>query len=82
LRTPFPGRRPALARSPTIYRSTKVILFAVIFSLGPHVLTAQEPLLGDRPDFTEGSSTVGRCRLQIESGYTYYHDTRAGEQLE
>jgi hypothetical protein len=30
-----------------------------------------EPLESDRPDFTETSSTVGRHRLQIESGYTF-----------
>lgn len=30
-----------------------------------------EPIVTDRPDFTEASSTVGRGVLQIESGYTY-----------
>jgi len=30
-----------------------------------------EPLVTDRPDFTEASSTVGCGVLQIESGYTY-----------
>jgi len=35
-----------------------------------------EPLVTDRPDFTEASSTVGRHVLQIESGYTFlYRDT-------
>jgi hypothetical protein len=34
----------------------------------------EEPLVSDRPDFTEASSTVGLHRLQIESGYTYIRD--------
>ncbi|QDU62293.1 hypothetical protein Pan216_31600 [Planctomycetes bacterium Pan216] len=37
-----------------------------------------EPLVGDRPDFTEASSTVGKGVLQIESGYTYVYDSEAG----
>lgn len=32
----------------------------------------------DRPDFTEASRTVGRGRVQIESGYTFIRDRRAG----
>ncbi|MBN2473269.1 MAG: transporter [Pirellulales bacterium] len=38
----------------------------------------EEPLVTDRPDFTESSSTVGLRRLQIESGYTYLRDASAG----
>lgn len=33
-----------------------------------------EPLMTDRPDFTEASSTVGRGVLQLETGYTYAYD--------
>lgn len=33
-----------------------------------------EPLVTDRPDFTEASVTVGRGVLQIESGYTFVQD--------
>ncbi|MCA9245593.1 MAG: transporter [Planctomycetales bacterium] len=32
------------------------------------------PLVTDRPDFTEASSTVGRGVSQIEFGYTYVYD--------
>ena len=31
----------------------------------------EAPLESDRPDFTEGTATVGRGRLQIEGGYTF-----------
>jgi hypothetical protein len=33
-----------------------------------------EPLVTDRPDFTEASSTVGRGVVQTEMGYTYFYD--------
>ncbi len=36
--------------------------------------TEDEPLVTDRPDFTEASSTVGLRRLQVEMGYTYIRD--------
>jgi len=43
----------------------------------------EEPLVTDRPDFTEASSSVGAGRVQLESGYTFTHDndrtTRASE---
>lgn len=34
-----------------------------------------EPLVTDRPDFTEASSTVGRGVAQLEGGYTYSYDS-------
>ena len=37
-----------------------------------------EPLVTDRPDFTEASSTVGRGVAQIEFGYTYIRNDDAG----
>ena len=40
-----------------------------------------EPLVTDRPDFTEASSTVGRGRIQLEMGYTYTYDTQDGSQV-
>lgn len=35
-----------------------------------------EPLVTDRPDFTESSSTVGLGVVQVEMGYTYTRDDR------
>jgi len=44
-------------------------VFAVlVFS---SVVSAQEPLVTDRPDFTESSSAVGSGVLQLESGVTF-----------
>lgn len=36
--------------------------------------TEREPLVSDRPDFTEASSCVGLRRVQVEGGYTYIRD--------
>jgi hypothetical protein len=41
------------------------------FEGGPDL---DEPIVTDRPDFTEASVTVGRGVFQIESGYTYSFD--------
>jgi len=40
-----------------------------------------EPLASDRPDFTEASCTVGRGVVQLEMGYTYLFDDKAGTQV-
>jgi Putative MetA-pathway of phenol degradation len=37
-----------------------------------------EPLVTDRPDFTEASVTVGRGVAQLEMGYTYIYDSNGG----
>ena len=44
------------------------------------VVSAQEPLVTDRPDFTESSSGVGSGVLQLESGVTY-SDFRNGTDV-
>ena len=44
---------------------------------GPNL---DEPLVTDRPDFTESSSTVGRGVAQLEMGYTYVYDAEAGDR--
>jgi hypothetical protein len=41
--------------------------------------TAGEPLVTDRPDFTESAETVAPGRFQIESGYTF---ARVGDDKE
>jgi len=38
-----------------------------------------EPLVTDRPDFTEASTTVGLGVTQIEFGYTYIEDSADGQ---
>lgn len=49
--------------------------YGTSFEGGPDL---DEPLVTDRPDFTEASVTVGAGVLQLESGYTYSYD-RDGE---
>ena len=39
---------------------------------------AQQPLVADRPDFTEATSTVGRGVVQLEFGYTFGLDDAGG----
>ncbi len=41
-----------------------------------------EPLVADRPDFTEASVTVGRGVAQLELGYTYTFDRQAGQSTD
>lgn len=45
--------------------------YGTSFSGGPNL---DEPLVTDRPDFTEATSTVGRGVAQLEIGYTYFYD--------
>lgn len=52
--------------------------YGTSFSGGPDL---DEPLVTDRPDFTEASSTVGRGVAQIEFGYTYTYNSDAGESV-
>lgn len=40
-----------------------------------------EPLVTDRPDFTEASVTVGRGVAQVEMGYTFVFDRAGGESV-
>lgn len=52
--------------------------YGTSFSGGPD---PDEPLVTDRPDFTEASVTVGRGVAQIEFGYTYTYNNDAGESV-
>ncbi len=51
----------------------------------PRIVRGQydEPLVTDRPDFTEASSTVGSGVVQLEMGYTFVNDAvdSAGEKV-
>ena len=63
----FPACRGSCGSSGTLFRwSNRPCLTG-----GPDL---SEPLVTDRPDFTEASSTVGQGVAQIELGYTYAHD--------
>jgi hypothetical protein len=46
--------------------------YGTSFEGGPNL---EEPLITDRPDFTESSVTVGRGVTQVEMGYTYTYDS-------
>jgi len=52
--------------------------YGTSFGGGPDL---SEPLVTDRPDFTEASSTVGRGVVQLEAGYTYTFNDDPGEVL-
>jgi hypothetical protein len=41
-----------------------------------------DPLVSDRPDFTEASCTVGAGVIQLETGYTYFYDDDRVTRLE
>lgn len=41
-----------------------------------------EPLVTDRPDFTEASSTVGNGVVQLEAGYTFTENSDDGTQTQ
>ena len=50
--------------------------YGTSFSGGPDL---DEPLITDRPDFTESSVTVGRGVTQIEMGYSYAFDEEGND---
>ena len=47
--------------------------YGASFSGGPNL---EEPIVTDRPDFTEASSTVGKGVAQVEFGYTFTYVQR------
>ena len=53
------------------------VLFLALVVAAP--ATAQEPLVTDRPDFTESASVVGAGRFQLEGGTTYSRADGEGE---
>ena len=44
---------------------------AGLASLIPPAAPAQQPLISDRPDFTESAATITPGRVQMEAGYTF-----------
>lgn len=46
------------------------------------VAEEEDTIVTDRPDFTEASTTVGRGRIQVEMGYTYFLDREDGVTTE
>lgn len=57
----------------------------VVNFLGLDADPIDEPMVTDRPDFTESTLTVPRGRAQVELGYTYVYDeedgVRAGDHV-
>lgn len=51
--------------------------YGTSFEGGPDVY---EPLVTDRPDFTEASVTVGSGVIQLEGGYTFTYNSDGGER--
>jgi hypothetical protein len=51
--------------------------YGTSFEGGPDVY---EPLVTDRPDFTEASVTVGYGVMQLETGYTFIYDSEGNER--
>ena len=47
----------------------------------PETSKLDEPLVTDRPDFTEASTTVGQGVAQLELGYTYTSDRNNGDSM-
>jgi hypothetical protein len=66
----------ATAEGETGFRKTLLQWsYGTSFEGGPDVY---EPLVTDRPDFTESSVTVGHGVAQLETGYTYVYDRDGG----
>jgi hypothetical protein len=68
---PESAELPSSLVSP-IWNPSSATLFSWTGEKSPTDLSG--PLVTDRPDFTEASSTVGRGILQMEMGYTYTYD--------
>ncbi len=61
-------------------RACRILVAAAVLALAfPVASSAQQadPMITDRPDFTESASTVSPGRFQFEMGYTF---TRAGQE--
>jgi hypothetical protein len=63
----------------SLERLALVVSAALLAPLAASAASAQssDPLVSDRPDFTESASTVARGRLQVEAGYTLAREGEA-----
>lgn len=69
---------PLCAADENGYRKTLMQWsYGTSFEGGPDLY---EPLVTDRPDFTEASVTVGYGVVQVESGYTFIYDSDGDER--
>lgn len=55
-------------------RST-IAAMLVAATLAGTAVADDDPLVGDRPDFTESAVTIAPGRVQVEAGATFYADT-------
>ena len=69
------GAAPAKAEEPSTEGAAKTLLG---WQFGPPPPELDDSLVTDRPDFTEASTTVGKGRVQVEAGYTYFRDRANG----
>jgi len=54
------------------YRASPILAALVAaFALTGYAGAQEEPLVGDRPDFTESAQTIAPRRVQVEAGTTY-----------
>jgi len=65
-RPPVPRTHRAVRSGPGLFTAL-VVAFTACASVTP----SREPLVSDRPDFTESTSTVQRGDVQAEGGYTF-----------
>ncbi len=67
--------------------SLLTVLFCCAFTVFAHATEAEvdgrmsEPLVTDRPDFTESTETIPPGHFQLESGYTFTYDRESKERL-
>jgi hypothetical protein len=78
-----PGPRSVERRAGATFRAQDAVPDGTLFRwwTAPDVAGGpdlEEPLVTDRPDFTEASVTVGRGVAQLETGYTFSQDDDGG----
>ncbi len=75
------------SESAFVDRFIVAVFFALVVAVTAQPISAGEPLVTDRPDFTESSSVVGVAVVQFEGGVTFFETadgtetTTAGEVL-